>query len=214
MKNQPTLLKGMQNSYTGSTLTHSMSFVFLINLSTILNAQTPLPTEQAGIQNFTLTNVMDGKAFSLDQYPAANGIVILFTSNQCPFDIYYKDRIKNLISAYSGKIQFLLVNSYLELAETPEKMAIHYTNLGVPYLSDKDQVAMSALGAKKSPEVFLLKPLGGKFMVVYGGAIDDNPQVPKDVNQKFLKEAIDNLLAGQKIETANYRAVGCSMRRK
>jgi hypothetical protein len=187
--------------------------LFLI-ISFGANAQTSLPAGQASVQNFTLTNVVDGKAISLEQYATATGVVVLFTSNECPFDNYYKDRVKEMISTYSGKIPFLLVNSYLELAETPEKMAIHYTDLGVPYLSDKDQVAMSALGAKKSPEVFLLKPLGGKFMVVYSGAIDDNPQVPKDANQKFLQDAIDKLVAGQKIELANYRAVGCSMRRK
>jgi hypothetical protein len=187
--------------------------LFLI-ISFGANAQTSLPAGQASVQNFTLTNVVDGKTISLEQYATATGVVVLFTSNECPFDNYYKDRVKEMISTHSGKIQFLLVNSYLELAETPEKMAIHYTDLGVPYLADKDQVAMSALGAKKSPEVFLLKPLGGKFMVVYSGAIDDNPQVPKDANQKFLQDAIDKLVAGQKIETANYRAVGCSMRRK
>ena len=188
--------------------------IFLIVIGSGATAQTSLPTGQAGVQNFTLTNVVDGKTISLEQYATASGVVVLFTSNECPFDNYYKDRVKEMISTYSGKISFLLVNSYLEVAETPEKMAIHYTDLGVPYLSDKDQVAMTALGAKKSPEVFLLKPLGGKFMVVYSGAIDDNPQVPKDANQKFLQDAIDKLVDGQKIETANYRAVGCSIRRK
>ena len=93
-------------------------------------------------------------------------------------------------------------------------MHIHYSDINVPYLADKDQVAMNALGVKKSPEVFLLKYSGGKFTIAYNGAIDDNPQVAKDVNQKFLKDAIDKMLGGQKIEVASNRAVGCSIRRK
>lgn len=181
--------------------------LFLITISLGLKAQTP-------VQNFTLTNVVDGKMVSLDQYSSSSGVVVLFTSNECPFDNYYKDRIKEMISTYAGKVQFLLVNSYIEPEESVEKMHIHYSDLNVAYLADKDQLAMNALGAKKSPEVFLLKNSSGKFMTAYSGAIDDNPQVSKDVNQKFLKDAIDKMLGGQKIEVSNNRAVGCSMRRK
>ena len=83
-----------------------------------LKAQTP-------IQNFTLTNVVDGKMVSLDQYSSSGAVVVLFTSNECPFDNYYKDRIKEMISAYAGKVQFLLVNSYVESEESVEKMHIH-----------------------------------------------------------------------------------------
>lgn len=182
-------------------------FAFLMNITLVIKGQTI-------VQNFTLTNVVDGKAVSLDQYASNDGIVILFASNECPFDNYYKDRIKEMIGNYAGKVQFLLVNSNIEPEESAEKMAIHYTDLTAPYLSDKDQTVMTSLGAKKSPEVFLLKSSGGKCAVVYSGAIDDNPQVPKDANQFYLKDAIDKLLAGAKIDVGNNRAVGCSIRRK
>ena len=70
-------------------------------------------------------------------------------------------------------------------------MAIHYSDLPIPYLADKDQKAMEAFGARKSPEVFLLTTVNGKFNIVYSGAIDDNPQAASDVNQHFVKDAID-----------------------
>jgi hypothetical protein len=69
------------------------------------------------------------------------------------------------------------------------------------------------LDAKKTPEVFLLKPTAGKFMVFYAGALDDNPQVGTDVKQDYLKNNIDKLLAGQ-LSDENVRAVGCSVRRR
>jgi len=169
---------------------------------------------QATVQNFTLTNVADGKSVSLDQFSSSSAVVILFTSNECPFDNYYKDRIKEMINSYAGKVQFLLVNSNTEPDESAEKMAIHYTDLNAPYLSDKDQAVMNLFNARKSSEAFLLKSSGGKFSVAYSGAIDDNPQVPKDVNQKFLKDAIDKTLSGQKIDVPTNRAVGCSIRKK
>jgi hypothetical protein len=150
----------------------------------------------------------------LDQYSSLQAVVVLFTGNECPYDNYYKDRVKQLIDAYAGKVQFLLVNSYDDPQESPEKMAIHYTDLNVPYLADKDQTVMENFGARKSPEAYLLKPASGKFEVIYSGAIDDNPQVATDTKQNYLKEAIEKGLAGQKVEVATNRAMGCTIRRK
>jgi peroxiredoxin len=181
--------------------------IFMIAISSYTQAQQP-------IQNFTLNNVVNGKTVSLDQYSSLSAVVVLFTGNECPYDNYYKDRIKQLIETYTGKVQFLLMNSYDDPQESPEKMAIHYTDLNVPYLADKDQTVMENFGARKSPEAYLLKPSDGKFSVVYSGAIDDNPQVSTDTKQNYLKDALDKLLAGQKVDVVNNRAMGCTIRRK
>jgi hypothetical protein len=171
---------------------------------------------QQSIQNFSLPNVTDNSTTSLESYQSCSGLAVLFTSNDCAYDNYYASRVKSLINTYKGKIQFLLVNSYIEPAEAADKMKIKSDSwaLGIPYLADKDQVAMNTLGARKSPEAFLLKNMGGKYMLFYSGAIDDNPQLANDVKQNYLKEAIEKLLAGQKAEVANTRAVGCSIRKK
>ena len=50
-------------------------------------------------------------------------------------------------------------------------------SLPIPYLADKEQMAMQCLGAKRSPEVFLIKKTDTKYIIVYQGAIDDNPLV-------------------------------------
>ncbi len=171
---------------------------------------------QQTIQNFTLPNVADNSSVSLEGFQSCTGLVVLFTSNDCAYDGYYISRLKSLVNTYKEKIQFVLVNSYIEPNEAADKMKAKYDawGLGVPYLADKDQAAMNCLSAKKSPEAFLLKNTGGKYVLFYSGAIDDNPQVANDVKQNYLKDAIDKLLAGQKIDVANVRAVGCSVRRK
>ena len=185
-------------------------------LSLIFVASSLSLAAQTHVQNFTLTNVADGNSLSLEAYSNSPGIAVLFTSNECPYDHYYLDRIKNLINTYQGKIQFLLINSYQEPEEAEEKMkeAFGKWGLNVPYLSDKDQTAMTSLGAKKSPEVFLLKNEGKEHVLVYSGAIDDNPQVGTAVNQPHLKIAIDKLLSTNRLEILSERAVGCSIRRK
>jgi hypothetical protein len=171
---------------------------------------------QQPVQKFSLLNVADNSTVSLESYPSCSGVVVIFTGNDCIYDNYYSSRIKSLIETYKEKIQFLLVNSYTEPTEAIDKMKDKYNSLSiaVPYLADKEQMAMECLGAKKSPEVFLLKNVNGKFTTIYSGAIDDNAQVSSDVKQNYLKEGIEKLLAGQKIEVANVRATGCSIRRK
>ncbi len=168
---------------------------------------------QTPVNNFSVSNV-DGANISLDTYSNAPGVVIIFTSNYCPYDGYYKLRIRDLIKAYNDKIPFILVNSHPDESLQSMKIAYGAWALPVPYLADKDQVAMEALGAKKSPEVFLLKSSNGKFVSLYNGALDDNPQAPEGVTSYYIKQAIDKLLAGQEVDVPSVRPVGCSIRRK
>ncbi len=185
----------------------TLFIIFLSFISVSIIAQVP---------NFTLTNVVTGKSISLDTYPSCSGIVIVFTTNACPYDEYYRSRIKKISNDYQDKVPVLLINSSIDAAESSENMEKKAQQLGItiPYLADKDQTVMQSLGATKSPQVFLLKNAGGKFSVVYSGAIDDNAQVEKDVRQSYLKDAIDIMLTNQKIETAEVRPVGCALRRK
>lgn len=168
------------------------------------------------ISNFSLTNVVSGKPVTLDTYPSCTGIAIIFTTNACPYDEYYRGRIVKLSNEYSDKVPVLLVNSSAEPGESSENMAkkAQQLSLSVPYLADKDQSLMQQLGASKSPQVFLLKNDGGKFHVVYSGAIDDNAQVEADVHKFYLKDAIDILLTNQTIATAEVRPVGCTIKKK
>lgn len=168
------------------------------------------------VNNFTLNNVVDGKPVSLETYPSCSGIAIIFTSNSCAFDEYYRGRINKLASDYSDKVPLLLVNSSVEAGDSEESMARKATqlNLRVPYLSDKEQSLMKQLGASRTPQVFLLKNTGGSFTVVYRGAIDDNAQVEADVRHAYLKDAIDIMLTNQAIQTPEVRPMGCTIRKK
>ncbi len=168
------------------------------------------------VSNFSLTNVMNGKPVSLDTYPSCTGLLIIFTSNTCAYDEYYRGRINKLSNDYQDKVPVLLVNPGTDPAESNDNMVKKARELGIsiPYLADRDQVLMQNLGATKSPQAFLLKNNGGKFSVVYRGAIDDNAQVEADVRHAYLKDAIDIMLTNQKIETPEVRPVGCTIRKK
>jgi peroxiredoxin len=168
------------------------------------------------IADFALKNVMDGQTVNTSSYKQKKAIVVLFSSVACPFDGYYTNRIKTLQQKYGEQITWFLVNAYTESPESEEWMlkAAQANGLNMPYLSDKDQLAMNALGAQRSPEVFLLKPNGNQWEVIYKGAIDDNAQAENGVRQTFLQTAIDSFLAGKNIVTPSTRASGCYIRKK
>lgn len=169
---------------------------------------------RAQVPDFSLKNVLTGNTISLSTYPSCEGVLIIFTGNNCPYDEYYKGRIAKLNQQYKDKVPLLLINSYPD--ESPESMSAKakQSGLGVPYLADKDQVVMNSFKATKSPSVFLLKNNNGKFTLVYSGALDDNAQVEADVQHPYLKDAIDIMLANQAIETKEIRPTGCTIKKK
>jgi len=168
------------------------------------------------VPNFQLPNVLNGQSVSLDSYPSCEGMVLIFTSNSCPYDDYYRKRIEEISQAYQDKVPVLLINAHTEPNESAAQMAAKAKalNFSVPYLADKDQSLVTILNVKKSPEAFLLRNDGGKFTVVYRGAIDDNAQVATDVHHHYLRDAIDIMLNNQKIQTPEVRPVGCNLKKK
>lgn len=173
-------------------------------------------TSLAQVKNFTLKNAVTGENISLETYPSCSGLVIIFTSNVCPYDEYYRTRVRNLSLKYSDKIPVLLINSGVESGESLEEMAKKAKSWGLnlPYLADKDQAVLKDFGATKTPQVYLLKNSGGKFTIFYSGAIDDNAQVESDVKSSYLRDAIEILLANHTIATPEIRPVGCILRKQ
>ena len=168
-------------------------------------------TGRAQVKDFSLANVQNGSTVSLSQFNDFKGVAVIFTSNVCPYAVYYEGRITQLVADYKSKgIQFLLINSHGEDKESNAEMANKISTWGndVHYLAEKDQTVKDAFGARKSPEVFLLKNNGGKFLVFYSGAIDNNPQVASDVKEQYLKQNIETLLNNQSPKVGG-RPIGC-----
>jgi thiol-disulfide isomerase/thioredoxin len=166
------------------------------------------------ITDFELTNALDAKVVSLKSL-GSKPVVVIFFSNKCPFDKSYIDRIKLLEEEYQNKVSMVLINSSIEDDEKPGDMNVFAkaNTLTIPYLADKEQKAAAQFNPRKTPEAFLLQPSAGKFNIVYRGSIDDNPQSASEVGKYYLKDAIDALLAGKKIEVKDVRPVGCSIKR-
>lgn len=164
------------------------------------------------VQNFSLTNVSSGQYLALDEFSSYTGVIIIFTSTDCPYDDYYMSRIRTLADTYKSSVPLLLINSNSDETNDHMKKYVTENNITIPYLWDLEQKVMTALGAHKSPECFLLGRSGGKFNIVYRGALDDNAQTESSVDHTYLKDAVEKLKAKQKIEPKEVRPVGCSIR--
>lgn len=166
------------------------------------------------VVDFSLTNAVDGKTIHLRDYSKFAGVVVIFVSYDCPFDKYYMDRILTVAEAYKTTFPVLLINSNSDEVESGELLKNHLVQqkITIPYLLDKNQVELKTFNARKTPECFVLRNSGQKFTVVYRGAIDDSPQSADDVQEAYLADAIEKVLAGQGIEVAEHRPPGCSIR--
>ncbi len=175
---------------------------------------------RSNVDNFTLVNTVDNQPVSLSSFSSKKGIVIIFTSDFCPYSKLYEARIDGLAQEFSNKnIQFILINPNNPLVsqeDSVEKMAKNAQEKGYrfPYLADKEQKVANAFGATKTPEVYLLQPSGNRFNIVYSGAIDDNPQVDTDVDKHYLREAINNLLEGKPTSPKHQRPTGCMIKKR
>ena len=78
------------------------------------------------------------------------------------------------------------------------------------YALDDNHSIADALGATKTPEVFLFD---GKLKLVYHGAIDDNADNANATKQNYLEDALNALVKGEEISVKKSEVIGCSIKR-
>lgn len=171
------------------------------------------------ITDFTLLDVTSNSNYQLSAHGDKQIIVIIFTSNDCPYSKLYEERIAKLAAQYSDKsVQVILVNPN-NPQSSPEdnaqgmKAKAQSRTYALPYLADPQQKLAGRFGAIRTPEAFVLKNINGNFILKYKGAIDDNPQVNSDVHTYYLRDAIDALLNHDTIKVSEMRATGCLIKK-
>lgn len=166
--------------------------------------------------DFSLKGV-DGKTCSLSSFSGAKALVVIFSCNHCPYVQAYEGRMIELQKEYGAKgVQLLAVNSNDDQAypqDSFENMAARAKELGYnfPYLRDDSQKTARAYGATHTPHLFVFD---ADRRLAYTGKIDDNWQDPGAVKQRFLSDALDDLLAGKKPRLAQTHAIGCTIKWK
>ena len=167
--------------------------------------------------NFNLKNV-DGNMVSLSDYPEAKGFIVIFTCNTCPYAVASEERIVALDKEFKGKGYPVIAinpnNPKVQPDDTFEKMQKKAKSAGFtfPYLYDESQSIHASYGATKTPHVYLLQKEADKNVVKYIGAIDDNVRSADAVKERFLANAVNELLAGKEVTVKETKAIGCSVK--
>jgi peroxiredoxin len=136
--------------------------------------------------------------------------VVVFLSKSCPVSRAYDRRLVQLASDPAYKdVAFLGLAP--NATETNEDLKAYAERAEYPFpvAKDPDSKYATHFGAKVTPSVWVLDAKG---IVVYAGAIDDN-QTVESVKKNYLKEALDEVLAGKPVTTAETKATGCDIKR-
>jgi peroxiredoxin len=168
--------------------------------------------------DFNLRNV-DDTMVSLKDFKQAQGYIIIFTCNHCPYSKAYEDRIIALDKKYNNLgypvIAISPNNPEAYPEDSFENMKIRSKEKGFtfPYLIDRAQNIYPQYGATKTPHVYILKKQQDQNIVKYIGAIDDNYKDASNVKNHFVEDAVNALISGKEIKNKTTVAIGCSIKR-
>jgi peroxiredoxin len=160
---------------------------------------------------------ISGDLISLRQVKDANGLLVMFSCNTCPYVIKNQSRTKNICSfAKSKNFGVIILNSNeggRRSGESLADMQQYGKEQGYTwyYALDNDNELADAFGATRTPECFLFDK---NSKLIYHGAIDDSPPDISEVKRAHLKEAIIELTNGKDISVKESRSIGCAIRRK
>jgi peroxiredoxin len=156
---------------------------------------------------------VDGAEHSLEDYDGAI-LVLVQSCNHCPYVQAWEGRMKAIQADYADRgVRLVAINSndpgrYPEDSfPEMERRAIRQ-GFNFDYLWDEDQSVARALGSERTPEVFVFDR--GRRLA-YHGAIDDSRN-EQDVQQHYLRDALDALLAGRTPAVADTAPSGCSVK--
>ena len=188
--------------------------------SLTVQAQTPVAKNYAvgdAVAEFQVRNITN-QFVNLADYKAQKGVVVVFMANHCPFSKAYEDRLMAVHNKFAGQgypvlaVQTSDVTVYPEDAFEVVQSRSRDRGFPFPYTIDESQSVARAFGATRTPQVFVLTRTGGKFVVQYMGAIDDNPQDAAGVQKHYLDDALMSLTTGRVIQINTTRPIGCAVK--
>ncbi len=157
-----------------------------------------------------------GRNLTLREVAQENGLLVIFSCNTCPSILKLETRYAELSGiTRSNKIGMVALNPNEDTRERGDGMEdmikrARKAGYDFPYALDKNHVIADAFGATQTPYVYLFN---GEMELVYSGAIDDNMNNASAVKNNYLKDAIDQMLKGEKVSNAKTKSMGCTIKR-
>lgn len=165
---------------------------------------------------FTLAD-LDGKNHALADFKGKI-VVLEWTNPNCPVvGRFYKSGIMSALQKeYVARgVVWLTVNStnasgdeHMAPAGQKERYASWHAGPSAQLLDPEGTVGHQ-FDAKTTPHIFIIN---GSGVLVYNGAVDDDPRGNKDEKKNYVKDALDALLAGKAVTTTVTRPYGCGVK--
>ena len=166
--------------------------------------------------DFLLPDTVSGRNYSYAELAGAQGTLILFICNHCPYVVHINEQLVALGNDYADSgIGIAAISSndaQSHPADAPDKMKQQAERLGYafPYLYDESQDVARAYQAACTPDFFLFD---GDAKLVYRGRLDDStPGSGKPVTGADLRAAMDAVLAGKAVAGEQVPSMGCNIK--
>ena len=179
--------------------------------STMLPLGTPAP-------DFSLPEPMTGKTVSLGDFQDAPALLVMVICNHCPFVKHIRQGLVQFARDYPAKDLAIVAISANDAAnypdDSPAKIAEEAKTFGYPfpYLHDESQTVAKAYHAACTPDFFLFD--AGRKLVYRGQFDGSRPGNKVPVTGSDLRAAVDALLAGQPVPSAQQPSIGCNIKWK
>ncbi len=194
-----------------------VSFIVLFCVCAFSPLQDALPIGADMPKGEVKMKDVNGSILSLNDAKAANGLLVMFSCNTCPYVAKNLSRMKEMAGfAADSKIGVMIVNSNEGNRDTDESYVAMQAyaktqQIKWHYVLDSNSEIADAFGAKRTPECYLFNKMG---KLIYHGAIDDSPADVTLIKRTHLKEAINEMLSGKDVSVKESRSVGCGIKRK
>jgi peroxiredoxin len=167
--------------------------------------------------SFTLPGT-DGKTYSLEELRGANGTLVMFICNHCPYVKAVIDRIVRDVKQLRPLGMSAVAISSNDTVHYPEdsfenmKRFAEAHHFGFPYLFDESQDVARAYGAACTPDFF---GFNGKLELQYRGRLDASRKeaAPSGV-RRDLFEAMKEIASTGRGPSEQIPSIGCSIKWK
>ncbi len=165
---------------------------------------------------FELLDTVSDKILNLEVLKGEKGTVIMFICNHCPFVIHVNPEIAKVAKEYKSKgISFIAISSndivnYPQDAPHLMKKKAQEAEYSFPYLYDETQHVAKAYDAACTPDFYLFDD---QLELIYRGQLDDSrPANDVPLSGKDLRNAINAVLNGAKINSVQKPSIGCNIK--
>lgn len=190
-----------------SDAVHSLSRILILMLSSLWasGAGSALASDKP--------TDLDGKPVEVFETSGTNGVVLLFTSVDCPIANRYAPEVRRIWERFhERKVSFWLV--YADRDTTTEAIRKHLKEYQYPLaaLRDPQHALVKQARATRTPECAVFDPSG---KLVYHGRIDDRyvafgKMRPKPTTHD-LEDAIEAVLQRRAPKASFVPAIGCNI---